>query len=557
MRVIKLTLAAILVISALAAAGELNFSEFQYITNYETTIFGEKIKFFAGDTLWGWVHSNDQIAIMQSPVFYGPVTTAASTFWQGMGYNPQFFLVEPVFNYSTAEFPEELTSIRDAATEQGRFCALTGYQFRLIFQGPQGCLIKRWPVGMPYSDSLAVYHCSYPQLTDGAIFFDSDLQVLATDPENQYDYRISGRYSVGASGNIKIVDNLMYADVINPVTGQVDSSTNNCLGLASEQNILIANTWENGRDDGGNLYPNDPWRNSVALNGAFLALGESFSFEDQNDVIELSGYVPEWYISNGSTPDERGEIHLWGTIAQYRRGYVHRANHGVGGGMATGYLKDYHYYSGISENPPPYFPALEIELDFEDPYFDYEVIEEPGIFEVSMEVYNWSMDTIEVYGINASHPSFSGNMVPADTILPNDTALVTLTFEPDSNGYYEENVNIITNYEGDYSLPVYAWVTGLAVKGMEPPVPGEFRLNRVFPNPFNSAAVFEFENSGRNDVEISIFDISGRTVHHEMVNFDSGTNYYTWEPDNFASGLYFFRVRSGADEVSGKLLYLR
>ena len=347
------------------------------------------------------------------------------------------------------------------------------------------------------------------------------------------------------------MDNLMYIDVLNPVTGQVDSATTNCLGLASEQNILIANTWENGRDNG--QYTGDPWQSSIALNGAFLALGESFSFEDQNDIIELSPYIPEWYISNGPSPDERGEIHLWGTLAQYRRGYVHRSNNG-----GTGYLKDYHYYYGISENPPPYFPALEIELDFENPYFDYETLEEPGIFELSMEVYNWSMDTIEVFSMSISHPAFSVVMSPPDTILPNDTAMVTLTFEPDSNGYYEESVDILTNYQGDYSLPVFAWVTGLEVNnraGEKPP--RQFRLSNVYPNPFNSAAVFEFENPSPGLVEITIFDVTGRTVFHDEPFLDSGVSSYIWEPLNLASGICLFKVNTASSMQTGKLLYLR
>ncbi|MBC8277325.1 MAG: T9SS type A sorting domain-containing protein [FCB group bacterium] len=548
MRVIKLTLVVLLVMSAFAAAGELNFSEFQYITNYEETVFGERIRFFSGDTLYGWIHSNDQIAIMGSPVFIGPITTAAASFWQGPGYNP-YLTDEPVFNYSTAEFPEELTSIRDAASEQGRFCALTGYQFRLIFQGSNGCRVNRWPVGLPYSDSLAEFHVAYPPLEDGAIFFDSDLQVLCTDPQNQNDYGINGRYSVGASGNIWIMDNLRYVDS-DMVTGQVDSSTTNCLGLASEQNILIANTWENGRDNGSS-NPSS-WEKDVILNGAFLSLGESFSFEDQNDIMELSGYVPEWYISNGSSPDERGQIHLWGALAQFRRGYVHRSNHG-----GTGYLKDYHYYDGIRENPPPYFPALEITLDFEEGSFDYGTVG-PGIHEMSMEMYNWSMDTIEVYGINASHPAFTVSMVPADTILPNDTALVTLTFEPDSNGYYEESVDIITNYEGDYNIPVYAQVEGLSVgQGPGIVIPSGLSLLRSYPNPFNSEVTVEFVNPGAGMVEFSVYDLEGRAVYFDAGEYAPGGGTFRWYADNVSSGLYFFRIKSGSEEVSGKVLYLR
>jgi len=114
-------------IKSSALGGEMSFTQFQYCTNYETTIFGDKIRFFNGDTLVGWVHSNDQIAMMQSPVFFGPITSTAHSFEQGPGYNPVFYQ-EPIFNYPPAFFPTDLTSIRDAATLEGSYISNPGWQ---------------------------------------------------------------------------------------------------------------------------------------------------------------------------------------------------------------------------------------------------------------------------------------------------------------------------------------------------------------------------------------------------------------------------------------------
>ncbi|HHI02572.1 MAG TPA: hypothetical protein ENL22_03515, partial [candidate division Zixibacteria bacterium] len=59
---VMLALVSLFTISGVA--GEMPLSEFQLITVNEETILGERIKFFNGDTLYGWVHSNDQIAMM-------------------------------------------------------------------------------------------------------------------------------------------------------------------------------------------------------------------------------------------------------------------------------------------------------------------------------------------------------------------------------------------------------------------------------------------------------------------------------------------------------------
>ena len=326
---------------------------FMYLTNYETTIFEEKIKFFDGDTLWGRVHSNDQIAIMESPVFYERVSTCARTFWEGDGYNPIFYK-EPWFEVDPVYFPTSLSELRAGAAAQGKFITLAGYQFRVIFQGTAGITIMKWPLGLPYSDSLATPHAQYPPQTDGAIFIDGTCQVLGTDPEAQAEMGVVGRVSLGCSGDMWLMDNIQYEDNFSMITGQIDSSTANMLGLMSESNVLIKNTWENGRDNGVQVYPADSWRNSIVISAGIVALGESFSFEDQNDVIEMSGLYPEWYISNGPSPDERGQIHLWGQVSQYRRGYVHRSNHG-----GTGYLKDYHYDERFYWDPPPFYPYLD------------------------------------------------------------------------------------------------------------------------------------------------------------------------------------------------------
>jgi hypothetical protein len=45
---------------------------------------------------------------------------------------------------------------------------------------------------------------------------------------------------------------------------------------------------------------------------------------------------------------------MWGQISQYRRGYVHRSNHG-----GSGYLKDYHYDERFYWDPPPFYPYLD------------------------------------------------------------------------------------------------------------------------------------------------------------------------------------------------------
>ena len=303
-----------------------SFSDYMYLTDHEITVFNDRIKFWHGDTLWGRTHSNDQIAIMQDPVFYDVVSTTASNFWQGTGYNPQFLGPPPVFNAPIVVVPDHANNLRQGAMAQGFFFQPgPDKQMRAVFSD-SGASLYTWDIGTPFSDSNRV---GIPTLTNTCIFCDCPLEIRGV---------MLGSATVGSSQDIRIIDNIRYRDA-NPQTGRIDSSCTNYLGIVSEGNVLVANTPANGRD---NMIAG----RDIVVTAAIVALGESFTFEDQNDV---------WDAYQGPEPDERGIIYAWGSITQKRRGYVHRSNH-----QGTGYLKDYHYDSRFKrQRPPCFFEAVD------------------------------------------------------------------------------------------------------------------------------------------------------------------------------------------------------
>ena len=337
-----------------------SWAQYLYFTNFETTVFNEKIKFQSGDTLWWDIYSNDQIAIMTSPVFYGDVYSTAANFWYGTNPNPQFY-GDTIFNCEPIPFYETLQDLRDAALSQGHFYGQPGFQYRCVFCGSQGMKIYEWLSGLPFSEEQAAI--IYSGAAYGGFFVDGRLEVTGVDNSGSIPSCLGyeGMLSVGCSGDMWLLDNIRNHDGA-PGTGYLpDNLSSNMLGLMSESNVLISNSVANGRNNGSNLYPGDQWHSDIILDAGIVALGESFSFEDQNDTITAyGGRLPEWYYSTGpagQTHDERGFIRLWGQISQYRRGYVHRSNYG-----GTGYLKDYHYDMRFYSNPPPYYPRLADEL---------------------------------------------------------------------------------------------------------------------------------------------------------------------------------------------------
>jgi len=318
-----------------------NFVDYMYLTNCELTAFGDRIKFMSGDTLKGRVHSNDQIAIMGSPVFYEQVSTTADDFWRWTGYAPIFLGPDPIFNAPAIAIPSMAERLREGAAAQGKFFDFPNETARAKFNR-RSVIIYHWPTGTPFDSTLF----EAVSVTDGAcIFVNGPLELKGT---------VEGKVTIGSAGALRILDNIKYWDS-DPITGFYPNAglldRASLLGIVSEAEVKIANTPENGRENSaglGNAQPN-PNFTDVVINGAIVALGESFTFENQNDPD--SGYV-----FNGA-PDNRGTIYLFGSVTQMRRGYVHRGNLG-----STGYLKQYRYDERLRLMRPPCFFDVTDEL---------------------------------------------------------------------------------------------------------------------------------------------------------------------------------------------------
>jgi hypothetical protein len=329
-----------------------NFVDYMYLTGKERTRFGDYIKFWHGDTLMGRVHSNDTIAIMQDPVFYGLVSTTAPDFWHGTGYNPHFYGPRPVFRAKMVLIPDNAENLRSGAALQGNFVASSNppKTVRAYFTG-SAVHMYRWPTGSefdPRDNWIIDIAQGGAEVTGTCIFVDGPLEVLG---DTLHDGAFTGKVTIGSSQNLRILDNIRYVSSAFPL-GTTPLTSNDVLGLVSEGDVKIANTPANGRANSG--FPcgqsgsaqNDSRRTDITITAAIVALGESFTFENQNDPD--SGYV--YNCGNGGGPDDRGTIYLFGSVTQARRGYVHRSTQ-----TSTGYLKQYQYDTRLVLKRPPCF----------------------------------------------------------------------------------------------------------------------------------------------------------------------------------------------------------
>jgi len=286
------------------------FNKFGYLTGDE----GGTIWFNTGDLLEGPVHSNDQISIIGSPVFMGKVTSTASSFNQGSPFNPDFQAgyqlgVPPVI------FPTEQDVLDNYWSENtvpppliidARF----GRQAELEFKDDK-LEYDVWH----WEGATKVYDIQDQEEALDQI--NGFIQVLGSiDVEG----RVDGAVTLFASGEINITNDIVYKD--SDANGKPQPGCDDFLGLIAEENIIIKDNGPNGND--------------VIINGALLALGDSFTVED--------------YASG----PPRGDLTIYGSLSQKVRGPV-----GTFGWFgSTGYQKDYHYDDRFADTPPPYYPSV-------------------------------------------------------------------------------------------------------------------------------------------------------------------------------------------------------
>ncbi len=100
---------------------------------------------------------------------------------------------------------------------------------------------------------------------------------------------------------------------------------------------------------------------------------------------------------------------------------------------------------------------------------------------------------------------------------------------------------------GELSIPILMGVIPSdEVEMPDSELPELLILHPPYPNPFNSQIKIEFDVPHTSQVELSIYDLSGRqlsTLDQGVVT--AGNHLISWFEDDFVSGVYFIQLRTG------------
>lgn len=120
---------------------------------------------------------------------------------------------------------------------------------------------------------------------------------------------------------------------------------------------------------------------------------------------------------------------------------------------------------------------------------------------------------------------------------------------------------------GDYSLysRQATFTVNSSVTALEEvsELPTEFDVSQNYPNPFNPSTTIKFSLPAAEKVSVKVFDLLGREII-TLLNgqLEAGNHSVDWNGENqygttCSTGIYFYRVKSGNDVVTKKMILMK
>lgn len=125
-------------------------------------------------------------------------------------------------------------------------------------------------------------------------------------------------------------------------------------------------------------------------------------------------------------------------------------------------------------------------------------------------------------------------------------------------------IDLAVDYPGGNSVRVVIQnTTDIAIEETDGNLPSRFSLSQNYPNPFNPSTRIDFAIPDRCEVNLTVYDMLGRTVI-ELIDKPMGAGNYTMTRDGrnnagetISSGIYLYRLRAGADEAVNKMILMK
>ena len=145
----------------------------------------------------------------------------------------------------------------------------------------------------------------------------------------------------------------------------------------------------------------------------------------------------------------------------------------------------------------------------------------------------------------------------------NDTTSILIENEEISSATVEiDEASLASNYYVGTNQSRILWTPISEIiassKSYSEPMPFDYQLYQNYPNPFNPITIINYELKNRNNVNITIYDLTGREVETLINQFQNKGRYsVVFNAGALASGIYIYKLKVGSYEQCRKMMLLR
>jgi len=177
---------------------------------------------------------------------------------------------------------------------------------------------------------------------------------------------------------------------------------------------------------------------------------------------------------------------------------------------------------------------------------------------LTLEIKNNSNEEIEINGILNRDSSFYVNTNLPVLLPPLGTADLQVTFKPESDGNYNDELHLQWNKENERIAQVVKLIGTTVVSVDDDAVIKDYYLSQNYPNPFNPVTTFEFHLPSSSNVILKIYDILGNEIE-TVVNKEmkAGRHTIKYDGSKLSSGVYYYRLITDKYSETKKMILLK
>jgi hypothetical protein len=180
-------------------------------------------------------------------------------------------------------------------------------------------------------------------------------------------------------------------------------------------------------------------------------------------------------------------------------------------------------------------------------------------------IYNQHDTAVTINEFYCSDLSFTSDIKLPVTIQPRDSLVVPVTFKPTHKGIFNASFNIrnIGQYNGEQQMIARQVILSGTTNNISSDNTstielGQFVLSQNYPNPFNPSTIIHYQIPANGYVTLLIYDGTGREVKTLVNQYQSKGSYdINFHAVNFASGIYFYQLRTNNFISTKKMLFLK